>query len=103
MDTVMTVLVLGFGLVFFVAVSVRLVLALRRRRPGSSLRDSVLRPVLGASAISALPSLDTRTTEYLNHHGPAHHPAEISLEEPRVEQPRAEEPRGQEGPDQSRE
>ncbi|MGJ9424863.1 hypothetical protein ACHABX_03345 [Nesterenkonia halotolerans] len=82
METLTTVLVLGFGLVLFAGVTVRLVLALRRRRPGSSLRDSVLRPLLGASAVSVLPTLDTRTTEHLNHHGPAHHPAGTSLEEP---------------------
>ncbi len=86
MDSVMTVLVLGFGLVFFVAVAVRLVLALRRRRPGSSLHDSVLRPLLGAGTAGVWPTLDPRTTEHLNHHGAAHHPAEISLEEPGAEE-----------------
>ncbi len=54
METLTTMLVLGFGLVLFAGVTVRLVLALRRRRPGSSLRDSVLRPLLGASAVSVL-------------------------------------------------
>lgn len=109
METLTTVLLLGFGLVFFVAVTVRLVLALRRRRPGSSLRDSVLRPLLGASTISVLPSLDTRTTEHLNHQGPAHQPAEVSLEEPwsdeRPDEPGSDEPEAERSrtqyPDQS--
>lgn len=83
MDHVVGWLFLGFWVVLGVAIVVRLVLALRRRRRGSSLRDSVLRPVLAAGTAGVLPTLDTRTTEHLEHaHGGAGHHVGTSLVEP---------------------
>lgn len=81
----------GFWVVFAAAVVVRLVLAFRRRRRGSSLRDSVLRPMLGAGTVAVLPIQDPRSTEHLAQvHGGAEQRTEISLVEPWPDEPRDE-------------
>lgn len=102
MDHVVGWLFLGFWVVLGVAIVVRLVLALRRRRRGSSLRDSVLRPVLAAGTAGVLPTLDTRTTEHLEHaHGGAGHHVGTSLVEPWPGEPAPDPPRTSEGPAES--
>ncbi|GAA1137413.1 hypothetical protein [Nesterenkonia lutea] len=93
MDHFIGVLFIGFWVVFCAAIVIRLVLALRRRRPGDSLRDSVLRPVLGAAALgSVFSGLDRRSSERVAEtHRDAQDPG-ISLEEPWPERDRSARP-----------
>lgn len=60
MDHLVGLLFVGFWVALCAAVVVRLVLALRRRRRGSSLQDSVLRPVVSTGTLSVWPVRDPR-------------------------------------------
>ncbi|MCH8564592.1 hypothetical protein LTH96_02400 [Nesterenkonia sp. LB17] len=64
MDHVVGWLFLAFWVVLGGAVVVRLVLALRQRRRGSSLQESVLRPVLRTGTAGVWPTLDARAGEH---------------------------------------